>query len=211
MSGVDPDDGSMWNADAKPAAETRANGEDIERELAFVYQAEAPRLYRYALALTRHHEAAQDAVQEIFLRYYVACSEGQHFQNPRAWLFRVLRNHVYDGLRTIRTNQEVGIDGLRQSPDLAHDPEEDYRRHEMVRRLSKALTARELDCVRLRAEGLDYQEIAEVLSVRPGTVGAMLARAHKKIRRSLRHAGYAVADQTDTLGPFTPKENICAP
>jgi RNA polymerase sigma-70 factor (ECF subfamily) len=66
----------------------------------------------------------------------------------------------------------------------------------MARELSKLLAPRELDCVRLRVEGLNYDEIAEVLNMRQGTVGATLARAHKKIRRVL---GVAPASKSTTI------------
>jgi DNA-directed RNA polymerase specialized sigma24 family protein len=66
----------------------------------------------------------------------------------------------------------------------------------MARDLARALAPRELECVRLRAEGLSYDEIAEVLDLRQGTVGATLARAHKKVRRAL---GYAEESKERTL------------
>jgi RNA polymerase sigma-70 factor (ECF subfamily) len=194
------------SAPAESTSTDPSKDEDIEQELARIYEADSASLHRYALALTQRHESAQDAVQEIFLRYYIARSEGQRFRNPRAWLFRVLRNHVYDGMRTIRSKNEVGIEGLRESADAGQDPEGDYRRAEISRHLTDSLAPRELECVRLRAEGLRYDEIAEVLSVRSGTVGAMLAHAHKKIRTSLRRAGYLEDTADETLGALSPEE-----
>jgi DNA-directed RNA polymerase specialized sigma24 family protein len=41
-----------------------------------------------------------------------------------------------------------------------------------------------MECVRLRSEDLTYEEIAEVLGLHVGTVGALLARAHEKVRKS---------------------------
>jgi DNA-binding CsgD family transcriptional regulator len=52
----------------------------------------------------------------------------------------------------------------------------------MSRRYWGLLSPRELECFRLRAEGLRYQEIAEVMVLRAGTVGALLARVQRKIR-----------------------------
>jgi DNA-directed RNA polymerase specialized sigma24 family protein len=51
------------------------------------------------------------------------------------------------------------------------------------------LSPREIECVRLRAEGLRYEEIAGVLGLQSGTVGALLARAHKKIRQAAKDPG----------------------
>jgi DNA-directed RNA polymerase specialized sigma24 family protein len=42
-----------------------------------------------------------------------------------------------------------------------------------------------MECVRLRMEDLRYEEIAAVLGLRAGTVGALLTRAHDKIRKAV--------------------------
>jgi predicted DNA-binding protein (UPF0251 family) len=47
------------------------------------------------------------------------------------------------------------------------------------------LSPREMECVRLRTEDLRYEEIARVLGLQTGTVGALLARAHGKIRKAV--------------------------
>jgi DNA-directed RNA polymerase specialized sigma24 family protein len=44
-----------------------------------------------------------------------------------------------------------------------------------------------MECVRLRAEDLRYEEIAVVLGLQAGTVGALLARAHEKMRKAAVH------------------------
>jgi RNA polymerase sigma-70 factor (ECF subfamily) len=141
-------------------------------------------MLRYAFGVSGNREAAQDAVQEAFLRYFIARSGGQEIRHPKAWLFRVLRNHALDQ-RKAGSRNEIGLESLRNSPGRELDPESGYSRAEFMRRtLQDALSPRELECVRLRAEGLRYEEIADVLRLRPGTVGALLTRAHKKIRQT---------------------------
>jgi RNA polymerase sigma-70 factor (ECF subfamily) len=151
-------------------------------------------MLRYAARVVRNHEAAQDAVQEAFLRFFIARTAGQQIRQPKAWLFRVLHNHVLDQERAGSRN-EVGLDSLSNTAGSGHDPETDYRRVEALERtLETALSPREVECVRLRAEGLQYDEIAEVLGMRSGTVGALLTRAHKKMRRAAGEAGYTRSD-----------------
>ncbi len=153
--------------------------------MAALYTSHAPSLLRYASTLAGDSSGGQDAIQEIFLRYFVARTEGQQFDNPKAWLFRVLRNHLLDNLKSSRVKNEVAMEGIDDSSDGQNDPELHYHRIEMVRTISSLLAPRELECVRLRAEGLRYEEIAEILDLRQGTVGATLARAHKKVRRAM--------------------------
>ena len=54
-------------------------------------------------------------------------------------------------------------------------------RAQMAKEISSVLTGREMECLRLRSDELSYEEIADILGVRPGTVSALLTRAHKKL------------------------------
>jgi DNA-directed RNA polymerase specialized sigma24 family protein len=57
---------------------------------------------------------------------------------------------------------------------------------ELLRDLAQmGLSPREIEAIRLRTEGLRYEEIASVLGLQAGTVGALLARAHGKIRKAI--------------------------
>ena len=168
----------------------------MEQEMSALYTLHAPGLLRYAYSMISDTGSAQDALQEIFLRYFVARSEGQQFLDAKAWLYRVLRNHLLDTLKSSSVKNEIAIDKIDDPSDGWNDPEQHYHRAEMARDLARALAPRELECVRLRAEGLSYDEIAEVLDLRQGTVGATLARAHKKVRRAL---GYAEESKEQTL------------
>jgi RNA polymerase sigma factor (sigma-70 family) len=161
----------------------------MEQEMSALYRLHAGGLLRYAVSMITDTGAAQDALQEIFLRYFVARSEGQQFLDPRAWLFRVLRNHLLDTLKSSSVKNEIAIDKIDEPHDGWNDPERHYHRAEMARDLARVLAPRELECVRLRAEGLSYDEIAQVLDLRQGTIGATLARAHKKVRRALGYSG----------------------
>lgn len=170
--------------DRENSVGTASSGK-IDQEVIEHYAHHGPSLLRYAIAIIGDGSHAQDAVQEAFLRYFVARSEDRPITNPRAWLFRVLRNYVLDTLKAPHRQNEVAMERAKNSPESAADPERQYHHAEMAREASRLLAPRELDCVRLRIEGLNYDEIADVLNMRQGTVGATLARAHSKIRRVL--------------------------
>jgi RNA polymerase sigma-70 factor (ECF subfamily) len=168
---------------------------DLELEIARMYREFAPGLLRWAVVAVRSHEAAQDAVQEAFLRYFIARSQGQRIQAPRAWLYRVLRNFVLDSMRSSAVRREIGMDEVQQVVDARQDPEVSYHHRELARRVSALLAPRELECLRLRNEGFGYEEIADILSLRSGTVAALLSRGQKKIRKALDSPSRAVAPQ----------------
>ena len=168
--------------------------DELELEIARAYEAYSTGLLRYALVTTRNRESAQDAVQEVFLRYFVSRSQGQTIQTPKAWLYRVLRNYLLDCLKS-SVNRETGMDTLRLIVDQNQDPEVSYHRRELARRVCALLAPRELECLRLRNDGFGYEEIAAILSVRSGTVAALLSRGQKKIRKALDQPVRAVPAQ----------------
>lgn len=156
----------------------------VEEEVVCLYEANSAGLFRYAFVLARSREAAQDAVQEVFLRYFIERSAGRAVERPKAWLFQALRNLVFDMLKASRYRKSVELDEASDQADRSQNPEADCSAGEITRQLWAALSPRELECVRLRAEGLRYEEIAGVLGLRTGTVGALLARVQKKYRQA---------------------------
>jgi RNA polymerase sigma-70 factor (ECF subfamily) len=144
-------------------------------------------VYRYLLTLGLHPPLAQDATQDVFLSLYVALRKGETIHNPRAWVFRVAHNH---GLN-LRERQdyvrpfEPEIESCLPAPEK--NPEQALIEHERLARLYHAiegLSAQQKSCLYLRAEGLRYQEIAQVIGVGTSTVGEFLRRAITRLRRA---------------------------
>ena len=156
---------------------------ELEREIVQTYDKHSTGLFRFALAFSKNWEVAEDALQEAFLRYFRARKLGQEIPNCRAWLYRVLRNQLLDRSRAFKARNEVSIQMLPGQSDSSPNPESDCLRSELARRIQDALTPREMECLQLRSHGLPYDQIAEVMRIRQGTVGAILAHALKKMRK----------------------------
>ncbi len=154
-----------------------------------LYRAQSAGLFRYAVALTRDRELAEDAIQETFLRYFLTCKEGRTVANPRAWLYHVLHNLLMDDRKRLGVQASFGLEAALTRADRAQDPEERLRGEELSDEIRASLSGREFECLQLRAEGLGYREIAGVLKIQPGTVGALLARALKKTKGVLKRRG----------------------
>ena len=159
----------------------------IEKEVEAAYQEHSDGLLRYATKLAGNSDEARDALQEIFLRYFVEQSFGRRIEHPRAWLYRVLRNYVIDHFKTPAFRQDVSSEGMEHLPDRETNPETILQRSELAQEIAAVLSERECDCLRLRSEGLCYADIAEAMGVRAGTVGAMLSRVQKKLRPVARY------------------------
>ena len=161
----------------------------VESEVIDLYQENASGLFRFGEALVRDREMAQDALQEVFLRYFVARSSGQEIQNGKSWLYRVIRNYLLDRVKEAAFKNKASLEEAEVIPDGSSDPEQQYLRAFTRKQILRVLAPRELECLQLRAEGFDYREIAKILGVRSGTVGATLARALNKIRKTLNPSG----------------------
>jgi len=174
---------------SQPVTTNAAPVNSVEGEVIDLYQHNASGLFRFAEALVRDREMAQDALQEVFLRYFVARSSGQEIQNGKAWLYRVTRNYLLDRVKEAAFKNKASLEEAEVIPDGSSDPEQQYLRAFTRKQILRVLAPRELECLQLRAEGFDYQEIAKILGVRSGTVGATLARALSKIRKTLNPSG----------------------
>lgn len=153
---------------------------ELEAEIVQLYSEHAANLKRHAANIVRRDDLAADAVQETFMRYFVERSFGRPIAHPRAWLYQVLRHYLFD-----RMNQDTATAGdepLRRMADPRSDPEDQLRHAEMADAIAASLSIRERECLGLRAEGFSYLEIAGIMGLKTGTVGALLVRAHNKIR-----------------------------
>jgi RNA polymerase sigma-70 factor (ECF subfamily) len=163
------------------------DAESAREETIRAYQLHAGVLLGYAHRLTRDDALAQDAVQETFLRFFLALVQGEGIQNARAWLCRVAHNYVCATLRSapVRTAVPLEEAGEYRLQDERSMPGAD-RAAEWIEAAKQLLAPREWQCVQLRAEGFDYTEIAIKLEIRPGTVGSLLHRAGEKLGIRLR-------------------------
>lgn len=168
----------------KPVEQT--SSEVLRQETLEAYRAFSFAITSYARRLTSDEALAQDAVQETFLRFFLARMQGETIQNPSAWLHRVAHNYICETVRSSAVKSCVSLDdegfeSLRVAPETASvEWEHSFR---------NLLAPREFECLRLRTEGLDYREIAEAMSIQPGTVGALLHRVGQKVRITLRGKG----------------------
>lgn len=155
--------------------------QDLEKEVTAEYERHGASLKRYLQGHGASPSKADDLIQDAFLKFYLLRLAGEAVENPRAWLFTVVRNGWLEVLRSPRHQREVEL-----APAVATGVEADDGMWRSLWALALAsLAPREKQCMELRREGLQYDEIAEVLGVQPGTVAALIARAQTKIRRNL--------------------------
>jgi RNA polymerase sigma factor (sigma-70 family) len=143
--------------------------------------------YNFACFLTRDVDAAQDIVQDAFLKAYRGY-DGYHGGNARAWVFTIVRNCYYgwlaDRRRKARVEDHSEQFSIDHVPSGEDSPEAALLRKaepSAVRAVLNALPDPFREVLVLRElEGFSYRQISEVAAVPIGTVMSRLSRARKE-------------------------------
>ena len=149
-------------------------------------------LLRYATRVLNNEDAAQDVVQEAFIRLHSNLEKiSRRGVQLKGWLFRTTHNAAVDYIRkesrrrSLHERQSKQADLFRSEPDPKQD-----ERQELVLRHLHALKPKEREVLVLRLqEGMSYKEIAAVLNRSEGYIGTLIHTATKKMSQSLRQAG----------------------
>jgi RNA polymerase sigma-70 factor (ECF subfamily) len=151
-------------------------------------------LFSTALRLTRDRDAAEDLVQDTYLKAFRFASRFEQGSNLRAWLFTILYNTHRNARRDAGRNPiDADTDTVEQAAAPASDastPEQALLRgtlSEDVRQALDALPEAFRQAVWHRdVEDLSYAEISQVLAVPPGTVMSRIARGRRQLFERLR-------------------------
>jgi RNA polymerase sigma factor (sigma-70 family) len=146
-----------------------------------LYEQRYHRLLRVAEAIVGDADIAHDAVQEAFARAIRSRNAFRGEGTLEGWVWRTVINTA----RNARRDLPPAASELSEL--LANPPVNGSAHDELVRALVAALPERQRLVLFLRYYAdLDYDQIAAVLEVKPGTVGATLNQAHAALRRRLQ-------------------------
>jgi RNA polymerase sigma factor (sigma-70 family) len=147
-------------------------------------EAEIPRLRRFALALTRDRETADDLVQDCVARALTAWATRRGDDAAlRPWLFTILHNRW-------RTRQQrewarpdrIPLDDAGEGPEISGGQWEALEMRDLESALAKLSEEQRAVLLLVGVEGLSYEETARVQNVPIGTVMSRLARARDRLR-----------------------------
>jgi RNA polymerase sigma-70 factor (ECF subfamily) len=147
-------------------------------------------LLRYAVSLGIPFHDAEEVIQEAFLSLFRHLQLGKSRANLRGWLFRVTHNL---GLKQLYVNQRsdtkttsdwtIAKEQLDASPNAEEELLSAQRRSRLLA-VVRALPELDQCCLRLRAEGLRYREIASVLGISLGAVSISLTQSLARLIRA---------------------------
>jgi len=155
-----------------------------------IYDRYSGRIYNFALRFLKNSEAAEDAMQEVFVKMIRHASQFQGDAKLSTWLFSITANWCRDYLRKADNKSKESDDvlvtlpaPLEQLPDRNLEQRENEER---IQRALKALTPEQREAILLsRYQGLSYAEIAQISGCSEGAVKTRVFRAMETLKKAL--------------------------
>jgi len=170
---------------------TRLSSTGDEEALAGLHHIYFYRLYKLSCSIVGDTSAAEEIVNDVFLRIWQKRSLLKDVANPELYLLKCARNRCLEFLRSRRSSVRLTED------DELHDfsvqwevsPEQLLISSEMVRYINKVIDQLAPKCklifLLVKESNLKYKEVAELLNISIKTVEAQMSIALKKISLSV--------------------------
>lgn len=156
-----------------------------------------PKLWRFALRLTRHQQDAEDLVQRTCVRALERQQQWNPEGSPLSWLYAIMHSIWLNEMRSRRlhpVSSLTGDDGVDSDvidaatvSELA-EPESLVFCRQIVAAVDALPEAQRLVMLLIAVDGMSYAEAAEVLNVPVGTVMSRIFRARVSIGERLSGA-----------------------
>jgi RNA polymerase sigma-70 factor (ECF subfamily) len=143
-----------------------------------------PALRRYAWALLRHREDADDLVHDCLVRALDKLHTRREDADVRAWLFTIMHNLFVSQHRRRRARpvSEPLDESHEAAASLRPDQEDGLHWRDLLEGLARLPEEQRSVVLLVSVEDLSYAETASVLGVPIGTVMSRLARGREKLR-----------------------------
>lgn len=160
-----------------------------------------PRLRRYARALLRNPDRAEDLVQETLTRALGRMHFWRVGSDLRAWLFSIMHNQFANDCRSAgRRPAMIGLDEPGVDPPSPASADSGAGLDDIETAVMQLPPEQRAALLLVSLEGLSYADTARVLRVKPGTVMSRLHRAREQLRHSLDYhpRGHRAGQAADT-------------
>jgi RNA polymerase sigma-70 factor (ECF subfamily) len=181
---------------ARKAVDSAAPSQ-LEQEVVELFDQLRGRLLRYTLNFGVPVQDGEEIIQEVFLALFQHLQQGKPRENLRGWVFRVAHNLTLKrraSLSSMGTSFSAASFSEEQFgeesalfADPAPNPEAQSASNQAQRQLLavfRVLPEQDRRCLILRAEGLRYREIGQVLGMSLGAVSMSLSRSLARMARA---------------------------
>ncbi len=191
ISAPELDGDTATSGDQQLVAAARSGSRTAFNELCHLY---SRRLYKKTLSITRNAQDAEDALQESFLRAFLALESFEGRASFYTWLTSIAINSALGVLRKHRRRPEISLDSTSRQEEesvleelraLAPNPEQIFEQQQRHAKLMKAIrrlpvNLREAVQTRL-TEDCSVKEIANRLNISPAAAKSRLHRARRRL------------------------------
>ena len=163
----------------------KPTNDDSFAQVEAVFTEELQSLYRYACYRLGEREAAQDVIQELYLKLH---RQGLgEVRNVRCYLYRALSNSCTQLLRNRRRIEFVDVTSLRDLHAEDITPSDFEQEQALIARLLAALPDEQSEVIRLHLHGeCTFTEIAEILDEPLPTVKSRYRYGIEHLRKELQ-------------------------
>jgi RNA polymerase sigma-70 factor (ECF subfamily) len=154
-----------------------------------------PALRRYASAMLRDRDVADDLVQDCLERVITHWGSRRCEEDTRQWVFAIAHNLIVNKLRQdARRGLHIDLADVEESALAAPAAQEHRVRHGELMKALAALPEDQRSVILLvSVEDLTYAEAAKALNIPIGTVMSRLARGRERLQRALEGQGVQAA------------------
>jgi RNA polymerase sigma-70 factor (ECF subfamily) len=162
-------------------------------------------VFNFCLKMLGDRAAAEDAMQEVFLRVVRSAKDWERQAKVTTWLYTIARNHCIDAIRKAGYRKTASLDhalndqegdaplGERVADEEGIAPDrgaESARMRLILARAIGALPAEQREVFVMREHaGMPFKDIAAVVGVPENTVKSRMRYALEHLRQSLARAG----------------------
>jgi RNA polymerase sigma-70 factor (ECF subfamily) len=156
-----------------------------EKQFERLYKRYAGDVYRYAMAVMRNAQDAEDVTQTTFMNAYRAMQAGERPDTPKNWLIAIAHNVCRQRFRQAqRRPQESPL--FEDAAEVAvPEKEEGYSAEDIHRALGQLAFNQRAALVMRELEGRTYAEIAEMMGLSVSAVETVIFRARRALREQL--------------------------
>lgn len=151
-----------------------------------LYDTYAQSLFRYAYAITRSAEDAEDALQEVFGKISADRKRAARIQSVSAYLFRAVRNASYSILRSRNRRGEVSEDWDNLECVACSDSADGVIESQVTREAFAALPVEQREVLTLKVyDQMTFSEIAQATGASINTITSRYRYGIEKLRQAL--------------------------
>jgi RNA polymerase sigma factor (sigma-70 family) len=156
-----------------------------EKQFERLYRRYAADVYRYAMAVMRNAQDAEDVTQTTFMNAYRAMQAGERPDMPKNWLIAIAHNVCRQRFRQAqRRPQESPL--FEDAAEVAvPEQQEGYSAEDIHRALGQLAFNQRAALVMRELEGRTYAEIAEMMGLSVSAVETVIFRARRALREQL--------------------------